>query len=115
LTDGRGVDVVIEASGAESVYSAALDAVRMGGTITCVGISSSTEIPFDFTKVTNKEVSVNGSYRYSNTYPEAISLLRRGDVDVEGMIDDVYSLDELPTAMEAAKTPETIKTIVSME
>lgn len=114
FTDGRGVEVVIEASGAPPVYGSALDAVRMGGTIACVGISSDTEIPFDFTRVTNKEVTVVGSYRYANTYPEAISLLRRGVADVEGMIDETYPFADLATALDAATTPETVKTMVSM-
>jgi L-iditol 2-dehydrogenase len=114
LTDGRGVDIVIEASGAPPVYADALDAVRMGGTVTCVGISSDNAIPTDYTKITNKELTVNGSYRYSNTYPEAISLLRRGEADVEGMIDEEYPFSKLGAALAAAQQPETIKTMVTM-
>lgn len=114
LTDGAGVDVVIEASGAAPVYASALQTVRPGGTITCVGLSSDTEIPFDFTSVTNKGVTIEGSFRYSNTYPEAISLLRRGAVDIEGIIDDRYAFDDIETALDAARTPEVVKTMVSL-
>ncbi|MFC7020340.1 MULTISPECIES: NAD(P)-dependent alcohol dehydrogenase [Haloarcula] len=113
LTDGRGVDKVIEASGAAPVYGAALDAVRRGGTMTCVGIGEE-EIPFNFTRATNKEVKIHGSFRYSNTYPEAVDLLRRDAVDVAGIIDDEYSFDDLTTALEAAQDPGVVKTMVSM-
>ena len=114
LTDGRGVDAVVEASGAASVYGEAVAAVRRGGTITCVGISSNTEIPFDFTQVTNRELTINGSFRYRNTFPEAIELLERGAVDVAALVDHEYDFAELPAAFEAAAAPEAVKTMVSL-
>lgn len=113
FTDGRGVDKVIEASGAATVYGHALDAVRRGGTITCVGIGEE-EIPFNFTRATNKEVKIHGSFRYSNTYSEAVDLLRRGVVDVAGIIDDEYAFEDLPMALKAAQDPSVVKTMVSM-
>jgi L-iditol 2-dehydrogenase len=114
FTDGRGVDAVVEASGAASVYGEAVEAVRRGGTVTCVGISSDTEIPFDFTTVTNRELTVNGSFRYCNTYPEAIDLVRRGDVDLAGLVDDEYPFEDIVRAFDAADDPATVKTMVTL-
>ena len=114
FTNGRGVDAIVEASGAEPVYGEAIRAVRRGGTITCVGISSETAIPFDFTTVTNRELTVNGSFRYKNTFPKAIDLLRRGEVDAAGLIDAEYPFEDLPAAFEAAEQPGAVKTMVSM-
>lgn len=114
FTDGRGVDAVVEASGAASVYGDVIEAVRRGGTITCVGISSETAIPFDFTTVTNRELTINGSFRYENTFPEAIDLLQHDSVDVAGIVDDEYKFEELPAAFEAAAAPDIVKTMVSL-
>lgn len=113
-TDGRGVDKVIEASGAKPVYTSALDAVRRGGVVTTVGLPEVPEIPIDITNQTTKEIEVRGSFRYSNTYQEAVNLLRRGEVDVAGIIDDEYEFDNLETALEAGHNPDIVKTMVSM-
>jgi len=41
LTDGRGVDVAIEALGAQTTFAAALTALRPGGTLSSLGVYSS--------------------------------------------------------------------------
>jgi L-iditol 2-dehydrogenase len=112
-TDGSGIDVVIEASGAEPVYGSILDAVRRGGTVTYVGLPEAPTIPIDVTKAAVKEVDLHGSFRYSNTYPEAVDLLRRGEVDLEGIVDREFPFEELETALDEAGDPELVKTMIS--
>lgn len=112
-TDGSGIDVVIEASGAEPVYGSILDAVRRGGTVTCVGLPEVSTIPIDITKAAVKEVDLYGSFRYSNTYREAVDLLRRGEVDLEGIVDQEFPFEELETALDEARDPELVKTMIS--
>lgn len=114
VTDGRGVDVAIEASGAPEVYKSVLQSVRSGGTITCVGLSSESEIAFDFVDMTVREVDLQGSFRYANTYETAINLLQRGVVDVEGIIDEEFTFENIETAFEMSQEPEVVKTMISM-
>jgi alcohol dehydrogenase len=48
LTDGRGVDVAIEALGTQATFEAALRCVRPGGTLSSLGVySSDLRIPLD--------------------------------------------------------------------
>ncbi len=48
LTDGRGVDVAIEALGAQSTFEAALRVLRPGGTLSSLGVySTDLTIPYD--------------------------------------------------------------------
>ena len=48
LTDGRGVDVAIEALGTQSTFEAALRVLRPGGTLSSLGVySSDLTIPLD--------------------------------------------------------------------
>ena len=48
LTDGRGVDVAIEALGRQQTFEAALRVLRPGGTLSSLGVySSDLKIPLD--------------------------------------------------------------------
>ena len=111
-TGGEGVDVVIEASGAESAIADSLDAVRRGGTAVFVGLASDAEIPLDVVDIVDNELDVHGSFRYRNTYPAAIDLLADGAVDVAGIVDFEADLADVDDAFRRAMDPETVKGMV---
>ena len=113
-TDG-GVDVVIEASGAEPAIASTVECVRRGGTVVLVGLATESEIPFDVVEVIDNELDIHGSFRYRNTYPEAIELLADGRVDVEGIVDFECALDDIEDAFERAMDSETVKGIITMD
>ncbi|NHN58760.1 MULTISPECIES: NAD(P)-dependent alcohol dehydrogenase [Halorussus] len=113
-TDGEGVDVVVEASGAESAIAGSLDAVRRGGTVVFVGLASASEIPLDVVGIVDSELDVRGSFRYRNTYPAAVGLIADGAVDVAGIVDFEMDLDEVEAAFERATNPETVKGMVTV-
>ncbi|WP_049970733.1 NAD(P)-dependent alcohol dehydrogenase [Haladaptatus cibarius] len=113
LTDGDGVDVVIEASGAEPAIRSTIDAVRRGGTIVLIGLAQDAEIPLDTGKIIDNELDLFGSFRYRNTYPAAIELLADGVVDVEGIVDFELGLEEIGDAFERAKERKTVKGMIT--
>jgi L-iditol 2-dehydrogenase len=110
--DGRGVDVAIEASGADPAIRSTIDAVRRGGTVVFVGLSPNAEIPLDHLAIIDRELDVRGSFRYANTYPAAIDLLADGTVDVVGLVDFEYPLVEAGTAFRRALESETVKGMI---
>ncbi|WP_458206252.1 NAD(P)-dependent alcohol dehydrogenase [Haladaptatus sp. NG-SE-30] len=114
LTDGEGVDVVIEASGAVPAIRTTIDAVRRGGTIVLVGLAQDDEIPLDTGELIDNELDVSGSFRYRNTYPTAIDLLADGVVDVEGIVDFESGVDEISEAFERAMDVETVKGMITI-
>ena len=114
VTDGVGVETVIEASGAPSAYDHALDAVAPGGTIVCVGLAPDGEIPIDLVAVTLSEIRIQGSIRYSNTYPAAVGLLAEGEVEVSWLVDDVFELDAVQEAFYRATEPDIVKVMVTL-
>ena len=111
-TDGAGVDVVIEASGAPPVYEQVLDAVAPGGTIVCTGLAQADAVSIDVVQLTLEEVTMQGAIRYSNAYPPAVSMLANGGVDVAGIIDAEYDLADIDEAFERTQDPEIVKTMV---
>lgn len=110
---GDGVDVVIEASGAPGVHEQALSAVAPGGTVVCVGLPAAGTVPLDIVSITNREITLQGSFRYSNTYRDALSLLASGSVDVAGLIDDTYPLEDIHAAFDRARDPDVVKVMVT--
>ncbi|XVH33183.1 NAD(P)-dependent alcohol dehydrogenase (plasmid) [Haloferacaceae archaeon DSL9] len=114
-TDGVGVDVVVEASGAKSSIQSTLDGVRRGGTIVFVGLASEAEVPLDVLEIIDNELDVRGSFRYKNTYDAAVDLLADGTVDVAGIIDFESSLEDIDEAFRRSMQPETIKGMISFD
>lgn len=113
-TDGAGVDVVVEASGAKPSIKSTLDAVRRGGTIVFVGLASEAEVPLDVLEIIDNELDIHGSFRYKNTYQAAVDLLADGAVDVEGIIDFESPLEDLDEAFRRSMEPDVVKGMISV-
>jgi L-iditol 2-dehydrogenase len=115
FTDGRGVDVAIEASGAESSIRSTVESVARGGTVVLVGLASEATVPFDALDIVDSELDVRGSFRYRSTYPTAVDLLADGAVDVAGLVDFEAELADVAAAFERAREPEVVKGMVTLD
>src|ERR1700679_2138420 len=68
LTEGRGVDVVLEAVGRNETVAAAIDCVRKGGTVTLIGnITPQVNLPLQ--KIVSRQIRLQGSCASSGEYP----------------------------------------------
>ncbi|MBB6645705.1 NAD(P)-dependent alcohol dehydrogenase [Halobellus ruber] len=114
-TDGVGVDVVVEASGAASSIRSTLDAVKRGGTVVLVGLANEATVPFDVLDIIDNELDVLGSFRYKNTYPAAIDLLADGVVDVEGIVEFESTLADIDDAFQRAMDPSVVKGMITID
>ena len=85
-TDGEGADVVIDAAGFEATWALGLKAVRTGGRIHEVGLGAGSGT-VDFFAVLGKEVTITGSYAWSDDdFARAIELFEQGALDPKGWI-----------------------------
>jgi L-iditol 2-dehydrogenase len=92
-TNGRGVDVAMEAVGATSPIQTAIDCVRKGGTVTLIGnVSPKIELPLQ--AVVTREIRVQGSCASSNDYAACVELLASGAVNVDPIITARAPLEE---------------------
>jgi L-iditol 2-dehydrogenase len=114
FTDGDGVDVVVEASGATPVYPQALDAVAPGGTVVCTGLAQDSAVTLDLVHLSFQEIALQGAIRYSNSYPPAVDLLDDGRVDVEGIVDAEFGLEEVSEAFQRTTDPDVVKVMVTL-
>ncbi len=93
LTNGRGVDVVLEAVGRPETIAVGVDCVRKGGTVTLVG-NISPSVPLPLQKIVSREIRLQGSCASSGEYPEAIRLIACGAIKVDSLITAVCPLAE---------------------
>lgn len=95
LTEGRGVDVVLEAVGRNETVVSAIDCVRKGGTVSLVGnITPQVTIPLQ--KVVSRQIRLQGSCASSGEYPEAMQLIAEGKIKVGPLITAVAPLTDGP-------------------
>ena len=101
LTDGRGVDVAIEALGLQSTFDACLRVLRPGGTLSSLGVySSDLRIPLDafvaglgdHTIVTT--LCPGGKERMRRL----MAVIESGQVDLGAMVTHRFGLDEIEAA-----------------
>ena len=93
-------DVFIDCSGAPSAVLDGIRAVRPAGSAVLVGMCPASEIAFPIAVVQNREIRVTGTFRYANTYTDAIALLASGKLDLEGLVDVRFSLESSEDAFD---------------
>ena len=101
LTDGRGVDVAIEALGTQPTFEAALRVLRPGGALSSLGVySSDLTIPLDAfaAGLGNKSIRTTlcpGGKERMRRMLEVISSRR---VDLSGLVTHRFTLDQIEDA-----------------
>jgi L-iditol 2-dehydrogenase len=116
LTEGAGVDVVIEAVGRNETVKVAIESVRKGGTVVLVG-NISPEVTLPLQKVVTRQIRLQGSCASSGEYPRAIELLASGAIQVAPLITAIAPLEEGPRWFERlyAREPNLMKVILTPE
>jgi len=103
LTDGRGVDVAIEALGRQSTFEAALRALRPGGTLSSLGVyPNDLKIPLDAFVAGLGDLSI-----VTTLCPGGKERMRRlmqvvasGRLDTRPLVTHRFKLDDIETAYE---------------
>lgn len=104
FTNVDGVDVAFETAGNPKALQSALTSLKRGGRLAIVGLPAQDEIGINVPSIAHREIDICGVYRYANTYPMGIELLKSGVSDVESLITDRYPLKEAKQALEQAST-----------
>ena len=96
-TDGFGVDLVIDAVGAEVTRRMALDLLRPGGRVVFVGLHSD-DTTLGFHGVVRGQLALQGSYAYTaEDYEQALEWLAEGRAGI-GKLPPVLPLERGPDA-----------------
>ena len=94
-------DIVFEASGVPSALASGLRVTRRGGSVVLVGtLPESFSIPGNL--IMNRELKLYGSFRFANVFEDALNMVAAGIINLDGIVTDTYSFDDIPLAMERA-------------
>ncbi|KAF8592395.1 xylitol dehydrogenase [Ramaria rubella] len=115
----KGVDIVVDASGAEVSIQTSIYLAKEGGTFIQVGMGNS-EVTVPITLLLTKQLTVKGSFRYGpGDYPLAIDLVAQGKIDLKPLVTHRFAFDDAVAAFEVTRTGKSpdgkgvIKAIIS--
>ena len=100
LTEGKGVDLVIETAGTEITTRQAINIAKKGSAIVLVGYSKTGEMTLPMSLVLDKELTFKSVFRYRHIYPMAIEAVSQGKVNLKGIVTDIFDLDDVQKAMD---------------
>lgn len=98
-TNGRGADVVIEATNAPASFEHAVESARIGGDIVLVGIPEGNEYGLTAAPARRKGVTVKFCRRMGEVYDRAIRLVTAGRVDLGPIVTHRVPLESAPEAL----------------
>lgn len=113
-TEGKGFDCVIDCSGNSAAISTAVMAVKPGGTVVLVGISTS-PVTVPMMVAVMKEVTLQGAIAYTKEeFETCLTLMSEKKIDVLKFLSDVVSLEEVQESFELLTSPtgDAIKILV---
>jgi L-iditol 2-dehydrogenase len=111
ITDGRGADVVVEASGRPEVMATALELVAFQGRVAYIGIDVGREAPAKLGLIQSKELRITGSIGSPGVWPETLRFLAASGIDLSPLVTQRFGVEEALAALDTAHhpTPTTIK------
>jgi D-xylulose reductase len=93
ITDGWGVDIVFEASGAPAAIKAVQEPLCPGGRVVFIGLPIQA-VPMDIVALSAKEASIETVFRYAHVYPRALALMGSGKIDLKPLISRTFEFPE---------------------
>lgn len=101
LTDGMGVDVAVESSGAPGTLTQCIRMCRKGGGVVMLGVAKDGEteaIPLKYT--THNEITIYGSRANPNVSWKVIEMIAGGRIHVADMVTHTFPLEEVDEAFD---------------
>jgi Zn-dependent alcohol dehydrogenase len=103
ITDGRGVDVAVEALGKALTFSQCTKSVRDGGKAVMIGLAATNVIgEVDITRLVRRQVKIIGSYgaRARQDLPQIVKLAESGAFNLQNTISRKCKFEEVNSAYE---------------
>jgi threonine dehydrogenase-like Zn-dependent dehydrogenase len=95
-TNGRGVDLVIEAAGSGEALNSGMQVIKKGGELLIYGVFGGGPVPVDIQPIQINELVIKGLNGSPFKYPDTINLISKGIINVKAIISHTFKLEELP-------------------
>lgn len=106
VTQGRGADLVVEASGHSASLAAVFDYVGQDGRISMVGINIGQKINADLGLIQMKNLTVKGCIGSPGVWPSAIRFLEKTGIDLSPIQTHHFSLTDAVEAFKLGGDPK---------
>jgi 2-desacetyl-2-hydroxyethyl bacteriochlorophyllide A dehydrogenase len=100
LTNGKGVDAVMEAVGVQDTLQQALTVVKKGGEVTITGLLEQM-MHVDIMKLVTNEITMRGGYLYSSAeFKTSLDLIATGTLQLKPLITHSFPLRNIADAVD---------------
>ncbi|KAH0548532.1 N-terminal acetyltransferase A complex catalytic subunit ard1 [Trichoglossum hirsutum] len=106
LMDGIEPSIALDCTGVESSIVSAIRAVKFGGKVFVIGVGKD-NIQIPFMHLSTREIDLQFQYRYSNTWPRAVRLVKNGVIDLKKLVTHKFGLADALEAFRTAQDPTT--------
>jgi L-iditol 2-dehydrogenase len=115
-TQGRGVDIGVEAAWADHSIQWCAEMARLGGRVVLVGIPGNNRLEMNHATARRKGLTIVMSRRMKHVYPRAIQLVHSGTVNVNALISHRFPLVQAPAAfaLNDAYQDQVVKVIIDV-
>lgn len=108
---GEEADLCIECSGARGTVDASIHSCRPGGKVMMVGFGDMAMYAH-IGMAAVREIDILGAFANVNNYPECISLVASGKIDVKSAISHRLALDNVKDGMDLIRKGQSIKVVI---
>ena len=114
VTDGRGVDLAVEAVGTEATVALAIESARIGGEVLVFGtVTAGGGTGLPYYELYFKELTVrNPRAAIADDYARAIELAASGVLDLEPIVSDRVGMSEVSRAFERTQSADSLKVLM---
>jgi threonine dehydrogenase-like Zn-dependent dehydrogenase len=105
------IDVAIECSGSQAGTSKALKLLAPGGTLVVVGVGRGTVL--ETADLLIKEITVRGSFTYTDEFDRVIDLLATGQLAVADLTSVITPLQDTLSAFDALRAGTIMKALIA--
>ena len=108
---GDGADIVVDAVGSQ--FGAAVEHAALGGRIVLFGQNQTARPAVNQYAITERSLTVLGSYITAFTFPTAIRLVESGTLDLEPIVTHMLPLEQLTEGLELLRSGGATKVVIT--
>ena len=106
-----GADIVVDAVG--SLLAACIETAGMGGRIVLFGMNANARPPIHQVEITEKGLTIHGTYITNFTFPAAIRLVESGTLQLAPIVSEVIALDRTAEGIEHLRAGTATKVVIT--
>ncbi|MCD6232721.1 alcohol dehydrogenase catalytic domain-containing protein [Candidatus Aerophobetes bacterium] len=112
VTKGKGIEVIIEASGSQNALMSALKVCAYRGRFGFLAFYKNKGVKILPEEIVKKELDIYGSRLYWHRFPLALNLLSKGKISLKDLITSKFPFENTIQAMEKALQGKDIKIVI---